>query len=347
MLPEMLEALVKELSLKKDEGSSLNTIYFGGGTPSLFSIEQLKEIFAAIHQNFILKDDAEITLEANPEDLSVSYLKGLKTLGVNRLSVGVQSFKDADLQLMNRKHRAQESVTSIKSAQDTGFENISLDLIYALPGQHLADWQANIDIFLSLKVPHLSAYALTVEPKTALQYFVENGKINLPKDTSAEQHYTFLNTQMKEAGFEHYEISNFAKPNFISQHNSAYWQGKKYIGIGPSAHSFDGKNRMWNIAHNTKYIKSLQKNILPETIEMLSAKMRYNEYLMTGLRTSSGVDIAYIKSNFERPFYPYFLKAATIFLEQGLLAKNANNIKIPEAHWFVADGIIADLFWVD
>lgn len=342
----MLQSIVKELSLKKDETTTLKTIYFGGGTPSLFSIEQLKEIFEAIHKNFTVKHDAEITLEANPEDLTGLYLKGLQSLGVNRLSLGVQSFKDTDLQLMNRKHNAQESITSVKTAQDVGFENISLDLIYALPNQRLQDWETNINTFFSLQVPHLSAYALTVEPKTALQYFVDTGQLNLPKDTAAEQHYTFLNKQLKEAGFAHYEISNFARGNYISQHNSAYWKGENYLGIGPSAHSYNGKNRMWNIAHNTKYIKSLQKNIIPETIESLTAKMRYNEYLMTGLRTSSGIDIAYIKANFERPFYHYFSKAVTIFLEQGLLSKNADNIRIPEAHWFVADGIIADLFWV-
>lgn len=343
----MLQAIVKELSLKRDEATTVKTIYFGGGTPSLFSVEQLHEIFEAIHRNFNVKEAAEITMETNPEDLSRSYLKGIKTLGVNRLSIGVQSFKNADLQLMHRKHNAQASITSVKTAQDTGFENISLDLIYALPEQNLRDWQANIDTFLSLKVPHLSAYALTVEPKTALQYFVESGKLNLPKDTAAEQHYTLLNSQLKEAGFEHYEISNFALENHISQHNSSYWKGENYIGIGPSAHSFDGKNRMWNIAHNTKYIKSLQKNMIPETSEMLTSKMRYNEYLMTGLRTSQGIDLAYIKSGFEKPFYEYFSKSITVFLEQGLLSKIADNVRIPEAHWFVADGIIAELFWVD
>jgi len=283
---DMIDALVKEIELRKSELGSENieTVYFGGGTPSVLSVEEINKILDAVGRNFTMIANPEITLEANPDDLSKEKIKELSQTPINRLSIGVQSFFDDDLQMMNRSHNAQNAYESVAEARNF-FDNITLDLIYGIPNMSIDKWEANISKALELKVPHISSYALTVEPKTALQHLIQQGKISSPDDGLAHEHFLHLVKTLEANGFVHYELSNFGLPDYFSRNNSAYWQGKKYLGIGPSAHSFDGTSRSWNVANNVRYIQQIQKGVLPSEKEYLSLPDRYNEYVMTGLRT--------------------------------------------------------------
>ncbi|MEN8193140.1 MAG: radical SAM family heme chaperone HemW [Bacteroidota bacterium] len=344
----LLEAIKKELVLRKDElKEPIQTIYFGGGTPSLLNISELQDLFKVIHKNYIIDENAEITLEANPDDLSSSYLNVIKKIGVNRLSVGVQSFFDEDLLFMNRSHTSEQSIRAIKEAQSIGFKNITIDLIYGIPGLTPEKWQKNLTIFLELKIPHLSSYALTVEPKTALAHQIKTKKIKALDEKQAKVHFDYLVKFMKQHNYLHYELSNFAKKGFLSKHNTSYWQGKPYLGIGPSAHSYNTSERSWNIANNARYIKSLNKGSLPYQIEELTPSMRYNEYIMTGLRTMWGIDMDKIKHDFDEKYYSYFNKAIQTHLSKNTLQliENSRVVVAPES-LFLVDGIIADLFWV-
>lgn len=345
---DLIEALLKELEWRKSEiGEPVETIYFGGGTPSLLSDSELSKIFETIHKQYKIAKNPEITLEANPDDLNPLYLKNIRNQGVNRLSIGVQSFHDEELQMMNRVHTSQEAIAAIANAQDVGFENITMDLIYGFPNSNEQKWLQNLEIFHRLNIPHLSSYALTVEKKTALEHLINVGKIPAMDEQLAYNQFYTLIQFMKSNGFEHYELSNFAKPGFFSKHNVSYWQEKSYLGIGPSAHSYNGKTRSWNVSSNTKYISSLQKNELPLEREILSVTDRYNEYLMTGLRTKWGVKESKIENDFGVEYLAYFQHKVKKYLQDKKLVQNTDGeIVVSEKALFIVDGIISDLFWV-
>ncbi len=356
----MLSALNKELVLRKDEFNDevVETIYFGGGTPSVLTSEEISSIISTVYSNFKVAENPEITLEANPDDITTNVfsstdespqrnkLVGFKKAGINRLSIGIQSFYEEDLILMNRAHDAQEAEDCISGALKH-FDNISIDLIYGIPGMSNDRWKKNIDKALSFGIPHISSYALTIEPKTALANFIKKGIVKPVDDEVAQEHFNILLDAMEEVGFESYEISNFGKPGFFSKNNTAYWQQKKYIGIGPSAHSFDGKRRGWNINNNPKYIKSLEQNRIPIEVEVLSKKDKYNEYLMTGLRTIWGVSLEKVKTEFGEQYLEYLKKQAAKYLEEHLLYQDGDKLLATKKGRFLADGIAADLFMLN
>jgi len=346
----LLEALGKELELRKNEakGEVIETIYFGGGTPSILSYDELVAIFEIIQQNYIISKNAEITLEANPDDLSEAFLKDIKKLGFNRLSIGVQSFFDTDLQFMNRAHTAKESYVSIQKAKKIGFNNISIDLIYGVPNLSNINWKKNLDLFLELEIPHLSSYALTVEPRTVLAHKIKTQTIKPLNDFLAKTHFEILIKTMDQNSIRQYELSNFAIQGFESQHNTSYWKGRKYIGIGPSAHSYNQVSRSWNVSNNAKYIKSLEAGKLPSQSELLSVTMQYNEYIMTGLRTIWGIDLTKIKHTFGDKYYVYCLQQIKKYIEKKqILYIDTNRVVVSKNSLFIVDGIISDLFWID
>lgn len=346
---EMLSAMKMEIFLRKDElqNKNLNSLYFGGGTPSILSSDEIKSLIDEVLKYFSLDPDIEITLEANPDDLDKNFLKGISDSPINRLSIGTQSFFEEDLILMNRAHSASEAESSIKRAQDFGLENISIDLIYGSPTSSMEIWKENLNKTIALEVPHISSYALTVEPKTALEKWIENGKVNSPKEAEQNREFFYMKDFLKDHGFDHYEISNFGKPNFHSKHNSAYWKSYEYLGIGPSAHSYNGNEiRSWNVANNQQYIKKLSFNTLPKETEILSKKDQFNEMIMIGLRTTWGVDLSALKEKFSDKILEHFQNESRLKLEKGILITENNHLKIPEKHWFMADGIASDLFIV-
>lgn len=344
----LVEMLCQEISLRKNElpTEKIETIYFGGGTPSLLSSEELKQIFDTIYSNFEVQKDAEITLEANPDDLTLESLESLKTAGINRLSIGVQSFFEEDLKMMNRAHNSTEALASIQMATQF-FNNISIDLIYGIPGMSKERWMKNLEIALSLGLPHFSCYALTIEPNTALKKMIEKGMVQPVDDEAASAHFDILTTTLKENGYIHYEFSNYGKPGYFSKNNTAYWFGKSYLGIGPSAHSYDGVNRKWNISNNTLYVKSIEKGELPLETEELSISDRYNEYIMTRLRTMWGIEIEEIEERFGDLYKTHLLKEAAKEIEQGLLEQSEGKIRVTQRGKFLSDGIASNLFFVD
>lgn len=345
---EMVLALAKEIKLRKSEfqNESVATIYFGGGTPSRLSIADLRFLIATIYEQYTIVEKPEITLEANPDDLSESYLLELKAIGFNRLSIGIQSFFEDDLKLMNRAHNSAEAKKCLEIATQY-FDNISLDLIYGIPRMSNERWQQNIETALSFGIPHISSYALTVEPKTALNKLIQTGKIASPNDEVAQEHFMILVETLEKNGFVHYELSNFGKENYFSQNNSAYWLGKKYIGIGPSAHSYDGISRSWNVANNALYLKALKNDELPNEVEKLTLEDRYNEYIMTGLRTIWGVSLVRIEQEFGSDFLNYLKKQSQKFIDDGLLSITDDILKPTLKGKFLTDGIASDLFYLN
>lgn len=345
---EMIVAILDELLMRRSEVGEepIETIYFGGGTPSLLEVSELNRILAFIADHFEVIENPEITLEANPDDLSADALQKLAQTRINRLSIGIQSFYEADLKMMNRAHNADEALNCLVEATKY-FKNISIDLIYGIPGMTEARWLQNIETVLSLGIPHISSYALTVEPKTALYKMIQTGSIPKPDDGMAHQHFLLLMDRLKEAGFIHYELSNFGKEGYFSQNNSAYWLGKKYLGVGPSAHSFDGHSRSWNISNNSLYIKGIQTKVLPIEREVLSEADRYNEYVMTGLRTIWGVDLARVENDFGVRFRSYIVAQSERFIADGLMSNDVGILTITNKGKFLSDGIAADLFWLN
>ena len=338
-----------EIMLRKDElqDKNLKSLYFGGGTPSILSADEIGSLIDEVLRYFSFDKDIEITLEANPDDLDKNFLKQLSKLLVNRLSIGTQSFFDEDLKLMNRAHNASEAEGSIKRAQDFGFENLSIDLIYGSPTSNLEIWKENLNKTIALEVPHISSYALTVEPKTALENWISKGKVVSPKEEEQNREFYYLSDFLKDNRFEHYEVSNFAKPGFYSRHNSSYWKYKEYLGIGPSAHSYNGYDvRSWNVANNQQYIKKLSSKNLAKEEELLSQEDQFNEMIMIGLRTIWGVDLESLNSKFSDRILEHFRNEIKSKLEEGILMTENNHLKIPEKHWFMADGIASDLFIV-
>ena len=345
----MINAIVNELVLRKNEidNENIETIYFGGGTPSLLKIEEIDLLFKIIHENYTVINNAEITLEANPDDLSTQKIKEFAESPINRLSIGIQSFYDDDLKFMNRAHTAEESKNCLLEATKY-FNNITIDLIYGVPNMDNQKWLNNLKEAFQFGVPHISSYALTVEEKTALHSFIKKGKVQPIDEALALEHFTILVNECEKQGFEHYEISNFGKPAYLSKHNTSYWQGKKYLGIGPSAHSFNGFERSWNISNNIKYIKALQNNNLPSKVERLSLNDRFNEYIMTGLRTVWGVSLEKVEKDFGVEYLKSLMVNSKPYIVNELLKINKCNILITTAKGrFLADGIASDLFKVN
>ncbi len=341
----MIQALQQELVLRRDEcrDDIIETIYFGGGTPSLLEVSTLEALIATVYNNYRVGEQPEITLEANPDDLSADMLRQLAQSPINRLSIGVQSFFDDDLRWMNRAHNAQEAEYGLATARRY-FNNISIDLIYGIPGMDNLRWQENIDKALDLGVPHISGYALTVEPRTALHTFIEKGIQPNVDDTQTRDQFYMLVECLEQEGYIHYEISNFGKPGFFSRNNSLYWQGKKYLGIGPSAHSFNGIQRSWNIKNNIKYIKALAKGQRLSTTEQLTPEDRYNEYIMTGLRTIWGVSLQKIREDFGAMYWTYINRQAKKHIDAQLLCIDHDVLKATRKGKFLIDGIASDLF---
>ena len=345
---EIVLALIREIQIRKNEFQNeiIETIYFGGGTPSVLTNAEILSLIEAVYENFEVIENPEITLEANPDDLSEERIIALSKTPINRLSIGIQSFFEDDLKLMNRAHNSDEAQKSLAIATKY-FDNISVDLIYGIPGLTNEMWLENIETALRFGIPHISSYALTVEPKTALHKLIQTGKIAEPKDDVAQDHFEILVRTLTDNGFIHYELSNFGKPDYFSQNNSSYWLGKKYLGIGPSAHSFDGKSRSLNIANNMLYLKSISADKLPHEIEILTQQDRYNEYVMTGLRTIWGVSLERIEKEFGKDYLNYLLNQADKFLIDGLLSIAENVMTTTAKGKFLADGIASDLFLVN
>ena len=344
---EMLLALKTELLFRKHElqGQTVETIYFGGGTPSLLSIDELNSLIDEVHKNYSVSTNPEITLEANPDDLTVKRINDLNNTSINRLSIGIQSFFEDDLKSMNRAHNAQEAKQCLEEATKY-FDNITIDLIYGIPNMSVGKWNENLQTAFKYNVNHISAYALTVEPKTALDSFIKKGSYPRIDEGLALQHFEHLVFETQKQGYIHYEISNFGKPNYFSKHNTSYWQGKPYLGVGPSAHSFNGKERSWNVSNNSKYIQSIQEGTLSLTMETLSTKDRYNEYVMTGLRTIWGVSLSKVESEFGTTFKSYLLYQAKPYFDNGQLVILEDKIVISDKGKFLSDGIASDLFMI-
>ncbi|QXP60285.1 radical SAM family heme chaperone HemW [Olleya sp. HaHaR_3_96] len=361
---QLIFALAKELELRKDEFKDITveTIYFGGGTPSVLSADELQYLIDSVYLNYKVTDSPEITLEANPDDLVIdndvtlsavevqslyqSKFEGLKSTGINRLSIGVQSFHEKDLKLMNRAHNAEEAKRCLQFATQY-FDNISLDLIYGIPNSTNAEWLENINTALSFGIPHISSYALTVEPKTALASFIAKGIIDNVDDDLAHDQFHILIERLGQAGFDHYELSNFGKKAYYSKNNSAYWLGKPYLGIGPSAHSFNGEQRAWNLKNNSIYIAKINQEQLPLEVEVLSLNDKYNEFVMTGLRTIWGVSLAEVEKQFGKRFLEYLLQQANQYVNKQMLYIEDNSLKTTKTGKFLSDGIASDLFMLN
>ena len=350
---EMVLALAKEIGMRKNElldsaqnDNEIETIYFGGGTPSVLSNDEINFLISEVYKNYNVVENPEITLEANPDDLSAERIFELSKSPINRLSIGIQSFYEEDLKMMNRAHNSAEAIKCLQEATKY-FDNISLDLIYGIPGLTDEMWKKNIETALSFGIPHISSYALTVEPKTALSKLIQTGIIAEPQDEVASNHFMILVDMLQKNEFIHYELSNFGKENYFSKNNSAYWLGKKYIGIGPSAHSYDGVKRGWNIANNSLYLKAIQNNEFPIETEVLTISDRYNEYIMTGLRTIWGVSLHRIENEFGTEYLKYLLEQSQKFLNDDLLFIENNILKPTPKGKFLTDGIASDLFYLN
>jgi oxygen-independent coproporphyrinogen-3 oxidase len=356
---EMIAALVKEIEITAVpiaqtidivpsialEKEKIETLYFGGGTPSIINLEDLELLLNALQEKFIFSDDIEITLEANPDDITVAKLDLWKRAGINRLSVGIQSFIEEELVWMNRAHTATESLQCIEDIRSAGFTNFSIDLIYGSPLLSNEDWKRNVEKVIEKGIPHISCYALTVEPRTALdKMIILHKKAPVDTEKQAEQ-FILLMQWMEDAGYDHYEISNFSKPGMRSKHNSSYWQGKKYYGFGPSAHAFDGKTRQWNISNNALYIQALKKNIIPFEKEILTVTQQLNEYIMTSLRTMEGLDLVTVEERFGKKTSQHLQSASEKWKLGGKLFTDHKKIILTREGKLFADGIAADLFF--
>ena len=345
---ELISCLIKEIEIRKDElqNDIIETIYFGGGTPSVLSTKEIQLLIDAVYENHTVVENPEITLEANPDDLSEEKIIDLSKSPINRLSIGVQSFFEKDLKLMNRAHNHQEAKNCLTLATRY-FSNISVDLIYGIPDCTNQEWRENIQTALSFGIPHISSYALTVEEKTPLASFIKKGIIKNVDDELAQEQFHILIEELDKANFIHYETSNFGKEGFFSKNNSSYWLGKSYLGIGPSAHSFDGNQRSWNVRNNSKYIKSIQEKKLPIEREILSKRDRYNEYIMTGLRTIWGVSLDKIKTDFGSKYIEYLENQSKKYIKQDLLYLENQTLKTTKKGKFLSDGIASDLFMLN
>lgn len=343
---ELFISLLKEICLQKNYIGSekINTIYFGGGTPSLVKIDNIKRVLDEIRKFYLIDDNPEITLEANPDDITNSFLKELRSTSINRLSIGVQSFFDVDLKYLNRIHQSKQAEEAIMRSQDSGFENLSIDLIYGIPTLTSGNWENNIDKTIHFAIPHISAYSLTLEPNTILDHLIKKGTREIIDENKSIVQYEYLMKRMNEGNYLHYEISNFCKEGFISKHNSAYWKGEKYLGLGPSTHSYNQESRQWNVSNITEYIEKIGVSEVPFEIEFLSEEQKYNEYVLTSLRTMWGCDLNFIKDTFGQLYYEHCIKQATVFLQSEKILKETNILFLTDQGKFFADGIASELF---
>ena len=345
---QMINSLKHEILIRNRElkDEKIESIYFGGGTPSVLNIREINSLIETVYDNYLVNDSVEITLEANPDDLTDEKILELFNSKVNRLSIGVQSFFEKDLKLMNRSHTSNQAMNCIKSAVKY-FDNISVDLIYGIPGLDNSRWKENIEILISHNISHISAYALTVEPKTALKKYIDNGIIAPIDDSQSQEQFHILLDVLEDHNYENYELSNFAKNNLYSVNNSAYWTRKKYIGIGPSAHSFNGNNRFWNIKNNLKYIESIKNNIIPNEKEVLSAIDKFNEMVMFGLRTSKGISFTDIENEFGSIYKNKLINNSQNHIANELLLIKNDFLYITRKGKFLSDGIASDLFMLN
>jgi oxygen-independent coproporphyrinogen-3 oxidase len=342
----VLEALTEELRLQKMylKEEKIKTIYLGGGTPSLLSGQELEQIFSTIYKNYMVSADAEITLEANPDDLTKVRLDDFKKAGVNRLSIGIQSFDNLILKFLNRAHDESLAIRSYKDARAAGFENISIDLIYAIPGQNTEAWKKNIDQALALAPEHISAYSLTIEPKTVFGKWSAAKKMEQIGDDIAANDLLFLITSLEEAGFEHYEVSNFCRPGYISRHNSSYWKSEMYLGIGPSAHSYNGATRQFNVSNNYAYVNSILSKKIPTTVEFLTRDDKINDFILTTLRTSWGADLGKLRKNFQYDLLDKHQAYIQNLIENRLATVEEEVLTLTKSGRLLADKIASDLF---
>lgn len=343
-----VDALIGELELRRDYlgGERVETVYFGGGTPSQLPPEAFERIFEQLYRFYDLSDCAEITLEANPDDLSDTYVQALRRLPFNRLSMGVQSFKDDDLRFLNRRHTARQAREAVQRCQDAGFANISIDLMYGLPGQTVAEWEWSLEAAIALGVQHVSAYHLIYEEGTALHRLKEAGRIVPVSEETSVAMFSLLIDRLTAAGFVHYEISNFGREHFFSRHNSSYWIGRKYLGVGASAHSFDGVSRQWNVASLPGYLEGIGQGRPVVEVEQLDRNTRYNEFIITGLRTMWGVSLEAMEREFGRSLYIYGMRQAKPYMERGLLEVRDGALRLTREGIFVSDGVMSDLLYV-
>ncbi len=341
---EVLNAIEHEIAQKaRLSNEKISTIYFGGGTPSILDVKQINSIINKIHKEFKVEENAEITLEANPDDLKINKVIDLSKTKINRLSIGVQSFIDRELKAMNRAHDSKKAMKSLELSKKY-FDNISIDLIYGVPDSNLETWAYNLEVTMGFDVNHVSTYALTIEPKTALESFVRKLIVDMPKEGLIYKQYNLINEKLEPRGFINYEVCSFAKENFFSKNNSAYWLRKKYIGIGPSAHSFDGKSRSWNISNNKKYVEHINDGRSYHKREELTTIDQYNEYVMTGFRTIWGVSTEFLETNFNLKFKHYFIEKIQKHIDQKNIILNDNVYTTTKKGRFLADGIASDLF---
>ena len=344
---DLVEAIINELFIRKDylETQKINSIYLGGGTPSILKDSLLEKIFIAINHNYILSENTEVTIECNPEDITKIKLENFKKLGINRISIGVQSFNNHDLIFLDRSHNAEQAINAIELCKEMNFENISIDLMYSLPNQNLSNWKENLNTALNLDIQHISCYSLTVKEKTKLQKQIKQNKVVVADDITSSEHFEILIEKCKSQGFSQYEISNFCKNNLYSKHNVSYWGNNSYLGIGPSAHSYNKKSRQWNVSNNRLYIHNLKKNKLIFETEQLSNKDLYNEYIMKTLRTKWGSNINYIEKTHGIKFVKHLNKETNKWRESGHLYNDKNKILLTNKGKFISDSVISDLFY--
>ena len=343
-----VHALCQELDMRKDylEGEDIETIYLGGGTPSQLTQKELEEIFSSLYNIYKVKEDAEITLEANPDDLTPEYIHMLRTLPINRISMGIQTFQEETLKQLHRRHTAQQAIEAVKHCREAGFQNISIDLMYGLPGETLETWKEDLQQAIALHPEHISAYHLIYEEGTALWKLREQNQVEEADEDLSVTLFKTLIEELTHAGYEHYEISNFCLPGLHSRHNSSYWTGKKYLGCGPSAHSFNGTSRQWNVASLDKYIQSIQQGELDYEIEELDIYTRYNDFVITTIRTHWGMSLSHLRSTYGENLYQYCLRMAKPHLEQGVLEIKEDTLKLTKEGIFISDGIMSDLLFV-
>ena len=348
LIPNLIDSIIKELDIRKDylPDSDINTIYFGGGTPSILSKEQFSKIFEAIFSTYSVNEDAEITFEANPDDLTTDFFESIRLLPFNRISIGIQSFDDEDLKRINRRHTAIQAIEAVRNAQQAGFKNISIDLIYGLPSQTLEKWEKQLDIALSLNVQHISAYGLTYEEGTVLWKQREKGILNVVEDETMNKMYSLLVKKMKQNSFEAYEISNFALPNFRSRHNSSYWKQEPYMGLGPSAHSYDLISRQWNVASIKDYIHEIETNTVFFEREELTIQDRYNDFVMVSLRTSEGIDLKTLENEFGLKLAKYCLQNIKPFIDTKKVDFSVDRLRLTSDGILISNQILVQLMKV-
>ena len=339
-----IDALLKETFLKKDYlgGETVSTIYLGGGTPSVFTVKELESILNQIYLNYNVTADCEITIELNPDDIRPEYLAGLKNLKINRISLGIQSWRDSDLKMLNRRHDSAQAEYALKEILETGFENVTIDLIYGIPGMTLKEWESNLDFSFSFGIKHLSAYHLTFEEGTVFGKMLEQGTISEIDENESAAQFNLLIQKAESAGFIHYEISNFGKPGYFSIHNSNYWKQVKYLGLGPSAHSFNGYSRQWNVRNLKGYIKAVNSGKQYFESEELDTRTRFNEYMMTSLRTMWGIDLEYVEKMFEKEGYDYVMNLSGKFKNYGLMKQEKNSLILTNQGKLISDNIISE-----